>query len=707
MTCHPFSLDAGSTSINIKCEFTKDLFKRIQIQDNGCGFKEVDLARACERFATSKITSYDSLSNLNTFGFRGEALASISQVSILEILSKRSDCIIGCSQRYRDGKPIYPRPEPVACNDGTTVTVHDLFYNNEHRKNSLSGYANEFKKMVELVALYSLDNLDVSFHMTKSYGKDLEIATRAGTTLRDRIATVISSKTSANLLDFNSKDDRLKYSATGVIGDLSSSLPNFRFVFFINRRLVQFTSLYKALEVLYKDKLAKGSCPFVYLSIQVEPSFVDANIHPSKNEVRLINEHDVVSQITTEIETLLDSQKDRQISMSSPLKRPCLDVSFISTPEVQSQAKNNQSFVQSTLDASFGIKSKNDTSLSSSTRPEQKVRVDLGSQRIDEMFQRQKNANHSKPKETPLRSDSPVSSTEEFVFKNGKRMTNLESVRNLRRKIQESRSTELNTMLVNSSYVGSHFKGTPTLFIQYDVNLIQVNLPELTKELFYQLFLYNFGNLHQFKFEQPISIRNFAQIHMAHKDEDNFMYKVESQMNKLIEMSAMMDDYFSVGISSSGQLTAMPEVLEGYMPSWSGLPEFVYDLLFNVNWTEESECFESLARALGKLYMATEESCQFEAPMEELEPEEETVTCENIIASDNGEDNASQISSQDSEESIQPLPPLRDDPSTHKRIIASVLYPALKNKFLPSRDSVEHFVLRTTVPQLYKVFHRC
>ena len=603
-----------------------------------------------------------------------------------------------------------PYPEPMACNLGTIVTVHDLFYNNEHRKSSLSGHTVEFKKMVELVALYSLDNLGVSFHMTKLHGKEIEIATQAGVSLRDRISTVISSKTSANLLDFHCQDDKLKYSATGVVGDLSSSLQNYRFVFFVNRRLVQFTSLHKSLEVFYKDKLAKGSCPFVFLSIQVEPSFVDANIHPSKNEVRLINEQEVVAQITQEVESLLENQKDREISSS--LKKPMMNVSIFDFPDLNVSRSGNQ--IQSTLDGSFVTKTKVDASGSTPSRPEQRVRHDLASQRIDEMFQRQKTGNDSRLALKAPRTAKNSNCTEEFFFRDGKRITNLESVRNLRKKIQDVKSIQLNTMLVNSSYVGSYFKGKPTLFIQYDVNLIQINLPELTKELFYQIFLYNFGDLHQFKFDQVVSIRNLAQVHMAKRDDsDSLDGKVESRMNKLLSMADMMNDYFSVTITPSGHLTALPELLDGYVPAWSGLPEFAYDLLFNVDWTDEAECFDSFGRSLAKFYMATEDSCKTESIEEEPIEMEGNDEFENL----NVESSSSQElehSSQDSNAAsgdktapVEVLLPLDDFSSSRKGIIASVLYPALRNMFLPSKESAKNFVLRTSVPQLYKVFHRC
>lgn len=706
------SLDADATSITIRVEFTKNEFTKIQILDDGCGFKQCDLNSACERFATSKISSYDSLSNLSTFGFRGEALSSISQVCKLEILSKRREEMIGFKQKYADGKPLLPSPQATACNDGSVITINDLFYNNDQRRRVLSATASEFRRMVELVALYSLNNLNVAFHMSKNGGKDVEIITKAGEPIRNRISGVLSHKTSTELIDFSSKDEKLRYSATGVIGNLNSCLPNFRFVFFVNRRLVNFPSLHKSLETLYKDRLAKGSCSFVYLNLDVEPSFVDANIHPSKDEVRLINELDVVDQLTQEIEKVLVDQKEREMTVSSPIKKSFLSVSSRSSPAPSSMR-------QTTLDVTFGTKSKSDAS--PQLRPDRTVRHDTSSQRIDEMFRKQKSSNnHSTSERHRPRGQRPSEKdrVEEFYLtEDGIRIANLDSVRDLRSKIQDESSGSLKNILARSTYVGSMTTKIPTLFIQHDVSLIQLHLPAISNAMFYQIFVFNFGNFSKLIFDEKVSIREFAQIHMSYLKEERTL---DRQLLKLISRSEMVNDYFSLGIVAPGILESVPELLEDYIPDWSRLPEFCYDLLFNVDWDSEDICFDSFGRSLAKLYTVTEESCTSQIDEDE-NCDMSNTRCNEIakltnveticLGDDNAESSASQCSTS-SQSTLKSTPSSRDSSQSQHSfartgIIPRVIYPALKSRFLPPKRCEKYFLIRTTVPKLYKVFHRC
>lgn len=129
-------LDAGSTSINIQVR--EGGLKLIQIQDNGCGIDKDDLKIVCERFTTSKLKEFDDLKTINTFGFRGEALASISHVSRLTIVSRTHKSPCAYRAQYADGKLINNSIKPCASAFvGTQITVEDLFYNSTIRRNAL------------------------------------------------------------------------------------------------------------------------------------------------------------------------------------------------------------------------------------------------------------------------------------------------------------------------------------------------------------------------------------------------------------------------------------------------------------------------------------------------------------------------------------------------------------------------------------------
>lgn len=129
-------LDAGSTSINIQVK--EGGLKLIQIQDNGCGIDKDDLKIVCERFTTSKLKEFDDLKTINTFGFRGEALASISHVSRLTIVSRTHKSPCAYKAQYADGKLLNDSIKPCASAFvGTQITVEDLFYNSTIRRNAL------------------------------------------------------------------------------------------------------------------------------------------------------------------------------------------------------------------------------------------------------------------------------------------------------------------------------------------------------------------------------------------------------------------------------------------------------------------------------------------------------------------------------------------------------------------------------------------
>ncbi|ELK33342.1 DNA mismatch repair protein Mlh1 [Myotis davidii] len=157
-------LDAKCTSIQVVVK--EGGLKLIQIQDNGTGIRKEDLDIVCERFTTSKLQSFEDLANISTYGFRGEALASISHVAHVTITTKTADGKCAYRASYSDGKLKAP-PKPCAGNQGTQITVEDLFYNISTRRKALKNPSEEYGKILEVVGRYSIHNSGISFSVKK------------------------------------------------------------------------------------------------------------------------------------------------------------------------------------------------------------------------------------------------------------------------------------------------------------------------------------------------------------------------------------------------------------------------------------------------------------------------------------------------------------------------------------------------------------
>ena len=168
------SLDAGSSNISVVV--SGGGLQILQINDNGCGIRQEDLSIVCERFTTSKLREFNDLSSISTYGFRGEALSSISHVAKLTILTKTRDNACGFKVDYLDGKPVQDKPKPCAANQGTQITVQDLFYNVPTRKRVLKSASEEFNKIADVVSKYAIHNSGkAGFTLKKIGGGDSDL----------------------------------------------------------------------------------------------------------------------------------------------------------------------------------------------------------------------------------------------------------------------------------------------------------------------------------------------------------------------------------------------------------------------------------------------------------------------------------------------------------------------------------------------------
>ncbi|OWF38740.1 DNA mismatch repair protein Mlh1-like [Mizuhopecten yessoensis] len=180
-------LDAKATSITVIVK--QGGLKLLQIQDNGTGIRKDDMNIVCERFTTSKLQSFDDLSSIATYGFRGEALASISHVAHVTITTRTVDSKCAYRGQFTDGK-LKEAVKPCAGNVGTQITVEDLFYNISTRRKALKSPSEEHSKVIEVVSRYAVHNCKVGFTLKKHGESTAEVRTPANSTHVENIRTI-------------------------------------------------------------------------------------------------------------------------------------------------------------------------------------------------------------------------------------------------------------------------------------------------------------------------------------------------------------------------------------------------------------------------------------------------------------------------------------------------------------------------------------
>ena len=277
------ALDAGCDKVQVTIEGGGT--KRISIRDNGYGIDKDDLPLALSRHATSKIISLDDLEAVATLGFRGEALASISSVSRLQ-LSSKTDQADEAWVVETEGRDMAANISPAAHNRGTTVEVRDLFFNTPARRKFLRTEKTEFNHLEEVVKRQALGRFDVGFELNHN-GKPIH-ALRPAITLRDReqrVASLCGKPFMENAVEIDVAATGLKLWGWVALPTFSRSQADLQY-FFVNGRVIRDRLVSHAVKQAYRDVLYHGRHPAFVLYLELDPALVDVNVHPTKHEVR-------------------------------------------------------------------------------------------------------------------------------------------------------------------------------------------------------------------------------------------------------------------------------------------------------------------------------------------------------------------------------------------------------------------------------------
>ncbi len=278
------SIDANATIITIEVIEGGKSF--IKVSDNGCGISPEDISLSIKRHATSKISSTDDLFAIHTLGFRGEALASIAAISNLKLITKTPENETGIKITVENGE--IAKQETIPAKTGTTIEISNLFYNVPARKKHLKGIAVEFKHILDIITRYALIHPEI--HFTLIHNQKTIINSPATKDFLANIMTVYGRDLTRDLLTVKYENEEVII--TGYIGKPSSARADKEYQsLYINKRYIKNYILQKAAYDGYNTLLFHGKHPVFMLNIELQPTRVDVNVHPTKAIVRIEKEY--------------------------------------------------------------------------------------------------------------------------------------------------------------------------------------------------------------------------------------------------------------------------------------------------------------------------------------------------------------------------------------------------------------------------------
>lgn len=618
----------------------------------------------CERFTTSKLKSFDDLASIGTYGFRGEALASISYIAHLTVTTKTKDSNCAWKACYTSSKlaPAKPGqsvdPKPTAGRQGTQITVEDLFYNIPTRKKAFRSPSEEYNKILDMVGRYAVHCQGVAFSCKKHGDSSTSLSISQPASTVDRIRQIHGSSVANELIEFDCEDKRFGFKATGLTTNANYHVKKTTLLLFINHRCVESTNIRKAIEQTYSTFLPKGGHPFTYLNLEIEPARVDVNVHPTKREVNFLNEDDIIEQICTTIRVKLAAvDTSRTFLTQSLLPGARVPVAASSgealPPPLTPASRSNQKPYENNL-VRTDAKLRKITTMLQPSSPHVALSSDQDQQPSDGM------------------GDDPP-----YEKSNREPVTcRLKTIKELRNTVREEMHNELTETFARHTFVGIVDERRRLAAIQSGVKLLLVDYGLVSSEYFYQVGLTDFGNFGTIKFEPAPKLTDLLRIAAehekscldpAHSGSFEVGEAIETVSKQLTQRSAMLLEYFSIEISPSGELLSIPLLMKGYTPSLAKLPRFLLRLGPHVNWRAEKECFETFLRELADFYVPEQ------LPSGDIDDEEVAVRR-----------------------------------SAVKKAVEERLFPAFASRLIGTKRLMKGAVLEVAnLKGLYRVFERC
>ena len=298
------AIDAGAKNVTVELQNGGMTFLRVT--DDGCGIPADEAETAFLRHATSKLRQASDLEAIRTLGFRGEALAAISSVSRIDLLTKTADARLGVSLHLEAGKVM--QREEAGCPDGTTIIVRDLFFNTPARMKFMKRDSVEGSALLAAVQRLAVAHPEVSFRVIKDGEEQLH--TSGDGQLLGAIYAVFGRQVAKEMIPVDSHWE--KNALTGFVSRPTATRgTRANQLFFVNGRHIRSKTLTAALEEAYRNRMMVGRFPSCVLHLSVPEHLVDVNVHPAKTEVKFLNEREIFDCVRYGVQGALDGDAGR------------------------------------------------------------------------------------------------------------------------------------------------------------------------------------------------------------------------------------------------------------------------------------------------------------------------------------------------------------------------------------------------------------
>ena len=507
-------------------------------------------------------SEYNDLKSIRSFGFRGEALASISHCAHLEIISKPSAQAVAHRIKFIDGAPV-DVVKPAARRDGTTIRATELYHNMGTRKGTMS-VGDERNKIGEIVRAYAVHYHRLMITWFRVDTNTAVLKTVGSLKRHDAIRSIFGKDIAFEMLHFKTTDKTLHLDIEAHCSNPSYEGKKLHLILFINGRLVNCKTIRQTIESVFATFVGKTSKPFVYLSLNMPGANIDVNVHPTKLEVQFLHEEKINDLLQKEFDKILAARSDERTMKCA--------ASFFNT----SETSINLDVTKVTTD-----------SQSQPRRDNTKVREDARMLTLDSFIKPSEN------NEKVLTSRKSVKRKNELCLTLGgavkRQRLELDSMKQLEEERAKNTDLDLSKILVNFSVVGAI---DPSKYlVQYDVSLLLLDMASISTDMFHQILLRDYGNFDAVPVVPPVPLMQVCQM----------MELDCSGLKKVTKMSAMLSDYFAITIKD-GNLSSLPIIIDDYAPPVNDIYKLINSLCTKVTWDSEKECLGSIARAIAEFY---------------------------------------------------------------------------------------------------------